>query len=290
MNSAKVTAIANWESSTCVKDVQSFLRFANFYWHFIKRFSQLASPLTALTQKDIKFDWSSAAEQAFQALKAAFTSALIFVMFNLNKPSTVESDSSDSVTGEVLSQSDSQGVLHSVIYFSTCMSSAECNYDIYNKELLAIIRAFEEWRSELEGAVKQVQVITDYKNLEYFIIIKQLSCHQSHWSEFLSRFNFVIQYCPGKLNSCADALICQSVNFPQNDKDLQHACHQQLVIKPHNLSTALKKHLSLCSAALNPVLTVEKVTDQDQLQGLIITAYTENSLTIEVIQALCTGA
>ena len=290
MNPAKVTAIVNWESSTCVKDVQSFLRFANFYWRFIKGFSQLASPLTALTQKDIKFDWSSAAEQAFQALKAAFTSALILVMFDLNKPSTVESDSSDCITGEVLSQSDSQGVLHSVTYFFTRMSPAECNYDIYNKELLAIIHAFEEWRPELEGAAEQVQVITDHKNLEYFMIIKQLSCRQAHWSEFLSRFNFAIQYHPGKLNSCADALTRQSVNFPQNDKDSQHAYHQQLVIKPHNLSTTLKKHLSLHPAALNPVLTVEIVTDQDQLQELIITAYTEDSLTIEVVQALCTGA
>ena len=172
MDSAKVTAIVNWESSTCVKDVQSFLRFANFYRRFIKGFSQLASPLTALTQKDIKFDWSSAAEQAFQALKAAFTSALILVMFNLNKPLTVESDSSDCITEGVLSQSDSQGVLHSVTYFSTCMSPAECNYDIYNKELLAIIRAFEEWRSELEGAAEQVQVITEHKNLKYFMITK----------------------------------------------------------------------------------------------------------------------
>ena len=290
MDSAKVTAIVNWESSTCVKNVQSFLGFANFYWRFIKGFSQLASPLTALTQKDIKFNWSSATEQAFQALKAAFTSALILVMFNLDKPLTVESDSSDCVTGGVLSQSDSQGVLHSVAYFSTRMSPAECNYDIYNKELLAIIRTFEEWRPELDGAAEQVQVITDHKNLEYFMIIKQLSCRQAHWSEFLSRFNFAIQYHPGKLNSRADALTRQSVDFPQDDKDPWHACHQQLVIKPHNLFTALKKHLSLRPAALNPVPTVEEVTDQDQLQELIITAYTEDSLTIEVVQALCTGA
>ena len=65
MNSAKVTAIANWESLICVKNVQSFLRFTNFYWHFIKRFSQLVSSLTALPQKDIKFNWSLAAEQTF---------------------------------------------------------------------------------------------------------------------------------------------------------------------------------------------------------------------------------
>ena len=97
-------------------------------------------------------------------------------MFNLNKLLTVESDSSDCITEEVLSQSDSQNVLHSVTYFLTCMSSAECNYDIYNKKLLIIIHTFKKWRSKLEDAVKQIQVITDYKNLEYFIITKQLSC------------------------------------------------------------------------------------------------------------------
>ena len=75
-------------------------------------------------------------------------------MFNLNKLLTVESDSSDCVTEEVLSQSDSQRVLHSVIYFFTCMLSAECNYDIYNKKLLIIIHTFKEWRSELEGVVE----------------------------------------------------------------------------------------------------------------------------------------
>ena len=93
-------------------------------------------------------------------------------MFDSDKPFTVKSDSSDCVTGEVLSQPDSQGVLHSVAYFSTRMAPAECNYDIYNKELLAIIRAFEEWRSELKGAAEQVQVITDHKNLKYFMITK----------------------------------------------------------------------------------------------------------------------
>ena len=175
MDSAKITVIANWEASTCVKDVQSFLSFANFYQRFIKSFSQLVSPLTALTWKDIKFDWSSTAEQTFQALKTAFSSASILIMFDLNKLSTVESDSSDCVTEGVLSQSDSQGVLHSVTYFSTRMAPAECNYDIYDKELLAIICAFEEWRPELESAAEQVQVITDHKILEYFMTTKQLS-------------------------------------------------------------------------------------------------------------------
>ena len=93
-------------------------------------------------------------------------------MFDSDKLFTVESDSSDCVTEGVLSQSDSQGVLHPVAYFSTHMAPAECNYDINDKELLAIICAFEEWRLKLEGAAEQVQVITDHKNLEYFMTTK----------------------------------------------------------------------------------------------------------------------
>ena len=107
MNSVKITVIVNWKTSICVKDVQSFLSFANFYWRFIKSFSQLADPLTALTQKDIKFDWSSTAEQTFQALKTAFSSAFILIIFDSDKLFTVKSDSSDCVTEGVLSQSDS---------------------------------------------------------------------------------------------------------------------------------------------------------------------------------------
>ena len=100
------------------------------------------------------------------------------------------------------------------------------------------------------------------------MITKQLSRHQARWSEFLSRFNFAIQYRPGKLNSRADALTRRSDDFPQNNQDPRHAHHQQLVIKPHNLSSALQEHLSLQPATLEPVTeqnNEEKVTDQEQL-------------------------
>ena len=65
-------------------------------------------------------------------------------------------------------------------YFSTHIAPAECNYNIYDKELLIIICAFEEWRPELESVAEQVQIITDHKNLEYFMTIKQLSRRQAH--------------------------------------------------------------------------------------------------------------
>ncbi|PHH49893.1 Retrotransposon-derived protein PEG10 [Ceratocystis fimbriata CBS 114723] len=72
----------------------------------------------------------------------------------------------------------------------------ECNYEIYDKELLAIIRCFEEWRPKLEGAPSPVKVITNHQNLEYFMSTKQLNRRQARWSEFLSRFNFHIVYRP----------------------------------------------------------------------------------------------
>ena len=97
-----------------------------------------------LIHKNTPFDWCPAAEQAFQKLKQAFLSSPILVMFNPDKLSTVESDSSDCIISGVLSQPDAQGVLHPVTYFSTHMFPAECNYNIYDKELLAIIYTFKE--------------------------------------------------------------------------------------------------------------------------------------------------
>ena len=79
--------------------------------------------------------------------------------------SVVEADSSDYVTGGILSQYNEDGVLHPVAYFSKRLSPAECNYEIYDKELLAIIRCFEQWRPELEGAGFPIKVLSDHKNL-----------------------------------------------------------------------------------------------------------------------------
>ena len=82
----------------------------------------------------------------------------------------------------------------------------EINYEIYDKELLAIIKSFAEWRPMLEGARLPIKILTDYRNLQYFMSTKQLSRYQAHWSEFLLRFNFVLQYRPGKWGAKPDVL------------------------------------------------------------------------------------
>ena len=136
----------------------------------------------------------------------------------------MKTDVSDYVSGGILLQYDENDVLHPVAYFFKKHSPAECNYEIYNKELMTIICAFKEWRPELKGSSTSVEVITDHKNLKYFMSTKQLSCCQAWWSEFLSCFNYRITYCPGKAEGKPDALTHRSDNLPK-ERDTQDPCH-----------------------------------------------------------------
>ena len=236
MDQEKLKAVAEWKTPACVKDVQAFLGFANFYRRFIRGFSQIAKPLTQLTKKDVKFAWNDKCEQAFQALKLSFVTAPILLHFDPEKEIIVETDASDEVVAGVMSQHDEEGQLKPVAYFSTKMSPAECNYEIYDKELLAIIRAFELWRPELEGTEQPVTVVSDHKNLEYFMTTKLLSRRQARWSEFLSRFNFKITYRAGTLNRRADALTRQSnKRLSPTQKEARRAYQWQTMLKPENL-------------------------------------------------------
>ena len=206
MDPAKIKTIMEWETPANVKDVQSFLGFANFYRRFIQDYSKIVAPLTALTRKDMKFNFSDSCQQAFRHLKERFTTAPILRHFDPDLPCVVESDSSDYVSAGVLSQYDKDGMLRPVAFFSKRLIPAECNYEIYDKELLAIIRCFEQWRPELEGAAFPIKVLTDHKNLQYFTTTKLLSHRQARWSEYLSRFNFTIVYRPGSQGQKPDAL------------------------------------------------------------------------------------
>ena len=107
-------------------------------------FSKVAGPLNALTKKEVKFQWSPECEKTFLELKQRVCEAPILRHFDPNEQCFMETDSSDYVNAGVLFQPDGNGVLHPVAYFSRRMSPAECNYEIYDKELLAIIWCFEE--------------------------------------------------------------------------------------------------------------------------------------------------
>jgi hypothetical protein len=103
---------------------------------------------------------------------------------------------------------------------------------------MAIIRAFEQWRPELEGTLHPIQVLSNHKNLEYFMSMKLLNCCQTQWAEYLSRFNFKIVYCPGKAGGKPDALTHRSGDLPQGGDECLIE-QQKAVLKPQNLSDNL---------------------------------------------------
>ena len=206
MDQRKVAAIQEWQPPTRVRDVQSFLGFANFYRRFIKGFSSIVQPLVALTRKDRPFTWTSAEQTAFVSLKSAFMTAPVLLHPNPTKPFIVETDASDFAIGAILSQPDEDGVEHPVAYYSRKFAAPEINYPIYDKELAAIISAFEEWRPYLIGAQHRIQVITDHKNLLYFASTRTLNRRQARWSIFLADYDFELTFRPGNQHGKADAL------------------------------------------------------------------------------------
>jgi hypothetical protein len=152
--------------------------FANFYRRFIKGYSGIATSLTNLTKKDKTFSWTENEQFAFEKLKRRFSETPILTIFDPEQLIVVKTDASDYAIGACLMQISKDGKLYPIAFYSKKMSSAEINYDIHDKELLAVITAFQEWRVYLEKTKYQIKVFTDYQNLTYFFITKELNRRQ----------------------------------------------------------------------------------------------------------------
>jgi hypothetical protein len=166
MNSEKVKAIVEWKTSNHLKEVQVFLEFVNFYKRFIKNFFKLVKSFIRLIRKDQSFYWFENCQIAFEQLKTRVIEALVLSYFSFELETFLKSDSSDYVSVEILSQKEDDDLIRSITYFSKTLSSVECNYEIYDKELLTIIRCFEQWRVELQSVESFTNVLIDYKKAE----------------------------------------------------------------------------------------------------------------------------
>ncbi|KAL0190943.1 hypothetical protein M9458_013641, partial [Cirrhinus mrigala] len=208
MDEAKVNAVRNWPRPKTLKELQRFLGFSNFYRRFIRNFSTVAAPLSSMIkQGNTRLTWTPAATQAYDELRLRFTTAPILHHPDPNLPFFVEVDASSTGVGAVLSQRQGQPLkTFPCAYFSHKLSPAERNYDVGNRELLAIKLALEEWRHWLEGARHPFTILTDHRNLEYIRTAKVLNHRQARWALFFTRFHFDITYRPGSQNTKADAL------------------------------------------------------------------------------------
>ncbi len=136
--------------------------------------------------------------------------ALVLKHFNSIREAILKTNFLNYMNDEVLSQYDDADILHSVIFYSKNMILAECNYEIYDKKLLIIIRCLKHWRSELKCTDISIKIFIDHLNLKYFMTIKELIRRQTRWAEKLSEYNFKIIYQSRKQNLKVDALIRMS--------------------------------------------------------------------------------
>ena len=206
MDPKKISAVKDWPRPTNLKEVQSFLGFANYYRKFIKGFGGIAGPLTEFTKKGKDFRWGTEAQKAFNLLKNAILSEPVLQMFDPDKETELETDASDYALGGQVGQRDENGKLHPIAFYSHKLHGAELNYPIYDKEFLAIVNSFKEFRHYLLGGKHKVKVYTDHKNITHFATTQQLSGRQLRYAEYLSEFDYVIIHKKGTENGRADAI------------------------------------------------------------------------------------
>ena len=205
----KIQAIQDWPEPRKVQDIMSFLGFANFYCCFIYGYLEITVPLMQLTRKDVPWDFSDDCWKSFEKLKKAFTTAPVLTHWIPNTPIMVETDASDYFLVAVLSIHTPDGNYHPVMFHSQ-IKDTETNYNIHNKELMAIYDAFKRWQHYLEGAGTPINIVTDHRNLQYFSTTKAppTGTQRQAWClEFLSQFNMVIRFQPRKLSTKPNTLM-----------------------------------------------------------------------------------
>ncbi len=231
MNSKKIEIILQWSTLENLKQIQEFLKFCNFYKKFIRNFVKIVKSLIKFTRKNVLFNWNEACKIAFEFLKRTVIEASILAHFDFKKQIYIKSDSFDFVFAEILSQMKKNDELHFVTFFSKNLVSIKCNYEIYDKELLTIVRCFEQWRFELLFIEFDVliKILIDHKNLKYFMFTKQLNRKQNKWTQFLIDFHFVIIYLFDKSNEKADSLIKRTKDVSNKENDRQTQQNQILL-------------------------------------------------------------
>jgi len=221
MNFIKVKAIVNWATSTNLKEIQDFVNFVNFYWCFIKNFLKLVKSFTQLIWKDTSFVWNEVCIEVFDNLKKQISSISVLRHFNVKRQAILKIDAFNYVKDDILSQYDDESVLHSIVFYSKSMISAECNYHIYDKKLLAIIQCFKHWWFKLKDTELSIQMFTDHQTLKIFMKNKQLTWQQANYLNILSKFNFQIIFQSGKINIKVDVLTRMlMINSSESAKDM----------------------------------------------------------------------
>jgi hypothetical protein len=205
----KVEAISKWPIPQSISEVRSFLGLTTFYRRFVRNFSHIALPLTELTRKSVKFQWTPETQLAFDTLREKLMSPEILILPDPSKPYVVTTDASKVGIGAVLQQDHGTG-LQPIAFFSRKLNKHEREWPTHEQELLAIVEALKEWRHYLHGSPFEVQ--TDHLGLTWLETQPYLSSKQIRWLQFLATLDPKLTYLTGKHNVVADALSRHGLN------------------------------------------------------------------------------
>ena len=195
----KIEDILNWEVPTNQTEVRSFFGLAGYYRRFIRNFSIIASPMTELLKKNVRFEWTEECQQCMDELKERLTTAPILTLPDGESDFMIYSDASWNGLGCVLMQN---GMV--ISYISKKLKPHERKYPTHDLELAAVVFALKMWRHYLYGS--RCQIFTDHKSLKYVMTQKELNLRKRRWVELIKDYDCTIEYHPGKANVVADAL------------------------------------------------------------------------------------
>ena len=243
MDEGKVEAIKDWPEPQNKKELQQFLGFVNFYQRFIEGFAKIAKPLTKLTGKE-EWSWEKEQTDAFQGLKHQIAKEITLAIPADEGQFRIEVDPSDFAMGGILSQQQKDETWRPIAFISKSLNSAERNYEIYDKEMLAIMYAFYEWSHYLKGVKIPTEVLTDHQNLTYFKKPQNLNRRQARWVMDLQEYEFVIKYRPGKANTKAN-ILSRRAGHDRGENDNQGVIllKEELFVRLHDDDDALEKIL-----------------------------------------------
>ena len=243
MDPSKLKGVADWPKPKAPTEIRQFLGFTGYYRYFIPKYSEIVRPLLDLTKKDIVWNWGECQQQAFEELKQCICTGPVLQQPDFGKRFYLQADASLYSVGAVLSQEGKhltptlakqhKPILHPIAYYSATFTQTERNYDIYERELLAMMKALAHWRQYLGWTKEPFVIMTDHANLQYWKSPKNLNRLTARWQADLQEYDYKIRHIPGRENIPPDAL-SRPPGVDQGKNDNQ----QQIVIPPEKYKAA----------------------------------------------------
>ena len=172
----------------------------------MKGYAGVVQPLMHLTKKDVPFNWMPECTEAIKKLKQLVKGDPMLMCLDHDHPFILEVDASQYALGAVLSQQNDSEKLQPVGYFSKTLIPAEWNYDVYDHELLALVRSLEHWRHLLMGTSHPIEVFTNHEGLTKYQQLQKIGQRVAHYLPILEEYNMIIKHRAGAVNKVADTL------------------------------------------------------------------------------------